>query len=157
MNDRFLDFTISISKLNKLIQKLKTDGMKTFDLKGVYTLCMYQLMENPTGLTSTEIAVHCDLDPALVSRTISQLLKDGVITKQEAAGKTYHVKYLLTDKGLEIATELKDIIHHIQILADDGISDEELTVFYNVLNKLLHNFESMTNDNLGGTKCLFKL
>lgn len=144
MQDRFVEFTISISRLNKLIQKLKSDGMKAFDLKGAYTLCLYQLAENSYGLTSTEIALHCDLDPALVSRTLSHLCKDGIIQKVGAEGKTYHSKYFLTKKGEDIASELKEIIHRIQEVADTGISEEELNVFYSVLNKLLGNFETMS-------------
>lgn len=146
MHDRFVEFTIAISKLNKLINKIKSEGMKKkFDLKGVHTLCLYRLMSCDDGLTSAEISESCDLDPALVSRTLSELSKRDLIKKEGQPGK-YHARYYLTEKGRQISLELKPIIQSIQKYADTGISEEELAVFYAVLKKLSNNFESLSEN-----------
>lgn len=145
MHDRFVKFTIAISKLNKLINKVKSEGMKDrFDLKGVHTLCLYQLMSNDHGMTSTEIAKSCDLDPALVSRTINELCQKELIEKVGEAGK-YHARYCMTEKGRRISSELKQIVQSIQMFVDKGITEEELDLFYSVLEKLSCNFEILSD------------
>lgn len=145
MHDRFVKFTIAISKLNKLINKVKSDGMKDkFDLKGVHTLCLYQLMSNDHGMTSTEIAKSCDLDPALVSRTINELCQKELIQKVGEAGK-YHARYCLTQKGAQISSELKQIIQSVQLFVDQGITEEELDTFYSVMERLSCNFEFLSD------------
>ncbi len=147
MEDRFVKFTVDIAKLHKLIQKLKTDGMKQFDLKGTHTLCIYQLLTHPEGMTSTELAVSCDLDPALVSRTLASLTHNQIISRIGEPGK-YLAKYMLTDKGLLVAEEIRSLIHTIQEIADTGISQEDLAVFYQVLDRLAHNLQSLPPDLL---------
>lgn len=142
MEERFINFTLSIAKLNKQIQKLKTDGMKLFGLKGVHTLCVYQLLTRPDGMTSTEIAACCDLDAALVSRTLSHLLKNDFVLKDGAPGK-YLARYRLTPKGTAVASEVRSIINGVQDFVDVGITAQELEIFYSVLAKLEHNFETL--------------
>ena len=144
MSQRFTRFTMKLSRLNKLIQKLKADGMSPFGLKAVDTLCIYQLAERGE-MAFSEVAEQCDLDPALVSRTLRELVKNGMVDKQGAPGK-YNATYRLTPEGEQRAVEIKEIITNVQNRADEGISTEELAVFYRVLTRLTENFEAMTKD-----------
>lgn len=141
MRERFTTFTIQISRLHKLIQKLKTDGMGRFGLKAVDTLCLYQLSIHDT-LTFSEVAEHCDLDAALVSRTLRALVKSGMVEKQGDPGK-YHARYALTESGRVLTEQITYIIQNMQTRADDGIDPEELKIFYRVLGQLTANFEQM--------------
>ena len=143
MTERFTTFTIRISRLNKLIQKLKTDGMGRFGLKGVDTLCLY-LLGLEGSMTFGEIAQHCDLDPALVSRTLSGLTRKGMVRKDGEPGK-YRTPYTLTEEGRALTQQITSIIHTVQTQADEGISQEELATFYRVLGKLTDNFEQMAS------------
>lgn len=143
MQDRFTIFTIQISRLHKLIQKLKTDGMGRFGLKAVDTLCLYQLSLHGT-LTFSQISEYCDLDAALVSRTLRALVKGGMVEKEGAPGK-YHALYSLTESGQELTGKITRIIEHMQIRADEGIDPEELKTFYRVLGQLTTNFEQMAS------------
>ena len=142
MSQRFTRFTMKLSRLNKLIQKLKADGMSPYGLKAVDTLCIYQLEERGE-MSFSEVAEQCDLDPALVSRTLRELVKNGMVDKQGAPGK-YNATYRLTPLGEERAQSIRQIINKVQERADEGISTEELAVFYRVLNRLTENFEKMT-------------
>ncbi len=88
-------------------------------------------------MTCQQIMIHCfccDLDPALVFRTLTKLAKDTLINKNTLVEKTYHSRYTLTSQGIQIARELKLIISSIQALADKEIIEEELSVFYRVLD-----------------------
>lgn len=147
MKDRFMEFTISISRMNKLVQKLKTEGMKLFGLKASDTLCLYRLMTSEEGLTFSEIAQSCDLDPALVSRLLKELVANGMVEKDGKPGK-YHAKYFLTAAAKEKMAEIAGVISYLQELADSGITEEELDAFYSCLMKLTANFEKMA-DNSG--------
>ena len=141
MENRFPQFTIRISRLHKLIQKLKTQGMGHFGLKAVDTLCLYQLSWEGS-LSFREVAERCDLDGALVSRTLSALVKADMVQKEGAPGK-YHARYSLTPEGAEETREMLEIIDAIQAKADEGIDPRELQIFYGVLGQLTENFQAL--------------
>lgn len=142
MEDRFIQFSVEVSKLNKQIQKLKTQGMQLFDMKAVHTLCLYQLMLHPNGMHFSQLAETCDLDSALVSRILSKLTANGTVRKEGAPGK-YNAQYFLTDKGIAVGEQIRGIVHSIQDEADRNIEKEDLMTFYRVLHQLLENFENM--------------
>ena len=142
---RFTQFTMTISRLNKLIQKLKTHGMQQFGLKGVDTLCLYQLAAQPEGMTFSALAESCQLDPALVSRTLRNLVQAGMVAKSGPPGK-YHAQYTLTPQAQDAMPEITRIIHNVQERADQNISPADLAVFYTVLETLTHNFSAIADD-----------
>lgn len=141
MTERFPLFTMQISRLHRLIQKLKTEGMGRFGLKAVDTLCLYQL-STQDALTFSQVAEHCDLDPALVSRTLRSLVRGGMVKKEGNPGK-YHARYSLTEEGRVRTAQITAIIRSIQSRADEGIDPQELKTFYRVLGQLTANFEAM--------------
>lgn len=144
ITERFTTFTMRISRLHKLIQKLKTDGMGRFGLKGVDTLCLYQLsLHGP--MTFAEIGEHCDLDPALVSRTLRGLTKGGMVVKDGEPGK-YRASYALTQEGQALTKKIAAIIQTIQTRADNGIEHADLITFYRVLDQITANLEEMAAD-----------
>ena len=144
MSQRFTRFTMKLSRLNKLIQKLKAEGMSPYGLKAVDTLCIYQLAERGE-MAFSQVVEQCDLDPALVSRTLRELVKNGMVEKRGQPGK-YNATYRLTPEGEMRAVEIKATINNVQSRADEGIAPEELEVFYRVLNRLTENFEAMTRE-----------
>ncbi len=119
MTERFAKFTMTLSRMNRNIQKLKTDGMGQFGLKAVDTLCLYQLAEGGE-LTFTQMAERCDVDAALVSRTLSTLVKNGMVEKSGLPGK-YNASYRLTDLGADRWSRIYPIITEIQERADEGV------------------------------------
>ena len=72
-DDRFLKFTLSLSRMNKKVQAVKTAGMGMVGLKAAHTAVLYALSGHSEGLQFAEVAAACDLDPALISRTFSEL------------------------------------------------------------------------------------
>ena len=141
MTGRFEKFTMQLSKLEKSVQKMKTDGMGQFGLKGADTLCLYQLAEGES-LTFAEIAQRCELDGALVSRTLRGLVDKGMVERSGDPGR-YKACYSLTRQGEERWLRIREIIAQVQQEADRGISEQELTVFYRVLDRLNANFARM--------------
>lgn len=143
MTERFTRFTMTISRLNKQIQKLKTDGMGSFGLKAVDTLCLYQL-DQEESMSFSQLAQSCQLDQALVSRTLRDLVKIGMVEKDGQPGR-YNARYSLTPAGAKRTQEIRQIIQLLQVQADQGICEEDLAVFYRVLEQLSANFEEMVS------------
>lgn len=143
MDDRFLQFTIAISRMNKEIQSFKTDGMGRLGLKATHTTVLYILLGEPEGLRFSQITARSDLDQALVSRTLADLAASGLVEKLGESGR-YNAPYRLTADGERQARQIALAIRAVQEGADQGIDPQELAVFYKVLGQLLHNFEAMT-------------
>ena len=96
-DDRFLKFTLSLSRLNKKVQAVKTAGMGMVGLKAAHTAVLYALSGHSEGLQFAEVAAACDLDPALISRTFSELIAAGMVEKQGEPGR-YRARYVLTEQ-----------------------------------------------------------
>ena len=97
-DDRFLKFTLSLSRMNKKVQAVKTAGMGMVGLKAAHTAVLYALSGHSEGLQFAEVAAACDLDPALISRTFSELIAAGMVEKQGEPGR-YRARYVLTEQG----------------------------------------------------------
>ena len=123
-DDRFLKFTLSLSRMNKKVQAVKTAGMGMVGLKAAHTAA-------------------CDLDPALISRTFSELIAAGMVEKQGEPGR-YRARYVLTEQGSLQTAKIRQVIGLVQENADKNIAPEDLQTFYRVLEQLLNNFEEMS-------------
>ena len=75
MNDRFIRLSVSLSRLQKVIQRIKTDGMNRIELKAGHTLVLCQLDAAPDGYRFSELTERCDLDPAMISRVLADLVR----------------------------------------------------------------------------------
>lgn len=135
---RFEKFTLLIDGIHKSISKLKNKRVPTLGIKSVHVLWLYQLMQHPEGLTSAEIAAAGMVDRSLVSREIEALMSDGYITRTKSR------RFTLTERGMSLALTIEDMVKGVQAEVDEGISKEELLIFYTVLEKLHANFTRMT-------------
>ena len=52
MNDRFIRLSVSLSRLQKVIQRIKTDGMNRIELRPGTRWCFASLTLPPTGIAS---------------------------------------------------------------------------------------------------------
>lgn len=50
MNDRFIRLSISLARLQKVIQRIKASGMSRIELKAGHTLVLCRLAAAPEGL-----------------------------------------------------------------------------------------------------------
>ena len=80
MDKIFEHFTITILKLNKLVQKIKLYEMQEYGLKAIHVMCGYYLMENPDGLTASELVKLTLEDKAAISRALKTLQEKGFVT-----------------------------------------------------------------------------
>lgn len=142
-DSRFEKFALLIDGVQKCIQKFKMAIAPALGVKGVHVLWIYELFIHPEGLTSAELAVKSNIDPSLISRELASLKRKGYISREATPGKrNYNSRITLTDEGKALASRIQDMALSVQEKVNDGITADELTVFYSVLEKLYDNLEN---------------
>ncbi len=139
--DKFTIFTQQISRLNKLLTQIKTDGMEPLGLKAVHAQLIYQLHLTP-GQKFSELKKNCDSDAALISRALKELCASENVIRHGDATK-YNATYSLSSKGEESCRYIRAVVKAVINQADAGISDDDLDTFYSVLLRIISNFENM--------------
>ena len=71
--ERFQQFTVLITKINRSIHKIKTGEMEEFSLKSPHVSCLYYLYKSKGSLTATKLCEICDEDKAYISRSLDSL------------------------------------------------------------------------------------
>ena len=105
MNDRFIRLSISLARLQKVIQRIKASGMSRIELKAGHTLVLCRLAAVSEGLHFSELTERCGLDPAMISRVLAELVRSGLVEKRAESGK-YNALYLLTRLLLSSTTRI---------------------------------------------------
>lgn len=145
MEERFKTFTVLIAKINRSIRKIKTEEMAEFNLKSPHVSCLYYLYKEKS-LTAKELCDICDEDKAAVSRSILYLEREGYIVCNSDAPKRYKSPLYLTEKGLETGKVIAQKIDGILSMTGDGMTEEEMAVFYKCLGVINNNLQNICND-----------
>ncbi len=145
--ERFTRFVHLIDGIHKSIQKIRVEYAAEFGIKGVHVFWMHELLTHPEGLSATELAASNHVDRSLISREISALEAKGLICASKQDGKrNYNSKLTLTESGVEVASKIKELAMNIQLLGGQDISENDLEIFYNTLEKLYNNFEQICQE-----------
>lgn len=145
MYDRFEKFALSISQLNRYIQKIKSMEMTDLGLKGNHTMCLYYLGRNINGLTSSELCNLCKEDKAAISRTISELENLELVKADSTDGKReYRTKLHLTTKGCKVVDKIDEKIQKAVNIGGQGLTEEQRETFYSTLDIIAENLDNFT-------------
>ena len=146
MNLRFREFTVLLSNIGRVINKIKNYEMSKFGLKGSQVNCIFYLYGNEDGMTATELCNLCEEDKAGVSRALKDLEEKGFVEcKSDENKKKYNSNLKLTPKGEEVAEFISGKINDIINYDKNYISDEELKSFYNTFNKIYDNLKIISD------------
>lgn len=134
--DRYAQFRIHIENLSKNLQKYENSKLSSLGMRGIHALTLFQLSRRADGMTVTEIAAACEVDKALISRVVVELIEAGHVVYLEPETKNYRRKMVLTPRGraclrrvtLLICSSIRDI--------KDEITVEELNAFFKVMMAL---------------------
>ncbi|MBE6024421.1 MAG: MarR family transcriptional regulator [Cellulosilyticum sp.] len=147
MINRFETFIMTMNQINRSIQTIKSREMSAYGLKGTHVMCLYQLKQNPEGLTATELASLCEEDKAAISRSLSKIESQELITFTDVEGKKrYRTIITLTEKGSKVCDQISQKIDELVQLNSKGISDEEREVFYRVFAVIADNLNAISKD-----------
>lgn len=148
MEKIFENFTFTILKLNKLVQKIKHVEMSEFGLKTIHAMCLYHLYENPQGLTFGELVKLTLEDKAAISRAVKQLKEKNYAG---CDGNAYNSAIVLTESGKAVAETIIDKANAAVEAASFDFTDEERKDFYVALStiaeKLQKYYLSLKCDN----------
>lgn len=145
MIERFELFATTIGQIYKNLQRIKMQEMAEFDLKGTHVMCLFELNRNKSGLTITQLSQLCGEDKAAISRTISDLIKRGLVTTD--SDKKYRAPILLTSTGQVMADRIDEKAAEAVLAGSDGLTEDERTIFYKALTTISDNLSHYLNDN----------
>lgn len=149
IKERFYLFVLHIKNISKYIEKLKFEFAPQLGVKNVHIFWLYELYTHPEGLTASELASRAMISRSLISREIEDLLKKEYIQMQtDESGKplSYNSHITLTEKGVALAKSISKKGLEVQSRVNEGISDEELVIFYGTLEKLERNLKRISEE-----------
>ena len=142
--ERFREFSGLVSRAEKALQRVKTENVKDYGLRGVHVSCLLARHEGPEGLTATELASVCGVDRAQISRVTAELRGlDLVCEASPGPRRRYRGALELTEEGRAAAAEMAGIVDEKLQRVSGDIPPEELTVFYRVFGAIVERLEKL--------------
>lgn len=145
---RFEVFTLSLSEMTSSWNKIATDEMKKYGLKGAYIVYLIALYKMPDGLTAANLCEMCNKDKAEVSRALKALEDSGFVTRTNTTVNSYRAKITLTEKGRNITCELRERVKLIVEKGGTGLSEEHREIFYNALATISENLKNISKEGI---------
>ena len=142
MENIFENFTITILKLNKLVQKIKNFEMQEYGLKTIHVMCVYYLNNNPKGLTASELTKLTLEDKAAISRALKVLQEKGYAIYDS---NKYNAEILLTSEGKKLAAVICKKADGAVSAGSYDFTDEQRESFYSELKTIAYNLENYYN------------
>ena len=138
MENIFENFTITILKLNKLVQKIKNCEMQEYGLKTIHVMCIYYLNNNPEGLTASELTRLTLEDKAAISRALKVLREKGYASYDQYR---YNADIRLTSDGKQLASIICEKADRAVNAGSFDFTEEQRNSFYGQLKAIAENLE----------------
>ncbi len=148
MIERFEQFTYSINVIYRYILKLERDEMEKYGYRASYTLYLATMSRFPDGITAARLSELCDRDKAGISRIVSEMEENGLITRQSSKDNFYRAKLTLTGKGREVAEYVQKKAIAAVSQAGGDISDDNRRIFYDCLSVISSNLRKISLEGL---------
>lgn len=136
MDKIFENFTVTILKLNKLVQKIKNYEMQKYGLKTIHVMCGYYLNCYSEGLTASELVKLTLEDKAAISRALRTLHTKGFISYEP---DKCHSVIRLTEEGKKFATDVCRKAAKAVEAGSYDFSESERRSFYKALGTIAEN------------------
>lgn len=148
MIGRFEIFSLSLSEIMSSWNKIATDEMKPYGLKGSCVIFLISLFKNPDGLTATELCELCNRDKAEVSRALSVMEKKELISRVNTTVNGYRANITLTKKGKEATHALRERIKLAVEKGGEGLTESQIENFYISLETICNNLRKISAEGL---------
>ena len=133
MENRFEHFSLDIFNISRYWNKIATDEMKKYSLRGTHALYLLMLDGYEGEITAARLADLCQRDKADVSRALADFQKKGIL--EPYSGPRYRATPKLTPPvaldlaGQGITEEMRENMYHcLDLIAANmrGICEEGL-------------------------------
>lgn len=148
MIDRFEKFSFAMFNIKRCWNKIASEEMKKYDLKGSYAIYISAMHSHQGDMTASRLADLCGKDKADVSRAISIMEKKGLIRREKTGDSGYRAHLVLTENGIEAAMQISRTAVAAVGAAGNGISPEDRKVFYDTLEIISNNMKKICADGL---------
>ena len=146
MENRFEHFTLDIFSISKYWNKIATEEMKKYELRGAHALYLLILDGYEGEITAAQLADLCQRDKADVSRALADFQKKGIL--EPYSGPKYRINPKLTPRGRALAAQIRARAAVALDLAGQGISDEMRENMYHCLDLIAANMRGICEDGL---------
>lgn len=136
MQNRYEQFSFTVSALNRSISRIEAEEMSKYGLKGIYAQYLSPLSRHPNGLTAARLCEICAKDKAAVSRAIAEMEQKGLIERETRGESGYRAKLILTEKGKAAAEYVRKRAQTIVEQAGQDLTEENRKIFYESLAKI---------------------
>ena len=148
MITRFEQFSSSVACIYRNIQKIERVEMAKYGLKGPHAQALLAMSRHPEGITSGELVKLCEKDKAAISRTVSELEKEGMICRIGRNGNLYRAALILTERGKEAARHVAERAKCAVEAASAGLSDEHRKILYAALDLIAGHLQTIGEEGL---------
>lgn len=151
MRNRFEEFTVTILRLSRSLQRLRDGEMEKYGLRGKHVMCLYYLGCHPEGLTAVQLTALCEEDKAAVSRTLAALVERGFVSSETAEGRrSYRSLHFLTDEGRATSKALNRSIAAALNYGGHGLTYEQWRNFCITVDRINNNLSQYIEDKDAG-------
>lgn len=148
MIGRFETFSLALNEMLTSWNKIASDELKPYGLKGSYVIYLVALYKYEEGLTSANLCEMCSKDKAEVSRAVKELEKKGFIKRKNTTVNGYRALISLTEEGKKSTCQLRERIKLAVEKGGKGLSDEQRENFYAALKLISLNLKEITKEGL---------
>lgn len=148
MISRFERFSLAITKAYRSLRRIECSTMGKYGLRGHSAIYLITLYKYPGGLTSAKLSELCGRNKSEVSRELSSLEAAGLVEKICNAGKAYRAQVKLTDNGRDAALKLAELATTATGIVSDGISDDNIQLFYSTMEHISGNLEKVSESGI---------
>lgn len=148
MRSKYEQFTASVLCLSRCIQKIQRTEMAKYGLKGAHAQCLITMGHYPEGVTVAQLSRISEKDKAAISRTLSELEKQGLVQKRKDVENAYRAPVLLTEAGREASARVEQLAQMAVEQAGVGLTEERRAVFYETLELIAGNLMRISRDGL---------
>lgn len=133
-----------IRKLNNLVKRyMESKKPEEFDKStGVHGWAIRYFYENrDTDVFQRDFEARFSIRRSTATNMLKLMEKNGIIHRESVPYDARLKKIVLTEKAIEIHKKATKNIEMVENTLKKGITEEELIVFYNVVDKIKNNLE----------------
>lgn len=148
MQSRFEHISYLVSCIDRCIGQLEREEMEKYGFKGAYAQYLAVLSRYPEGLTPSELSVLCDRDKAAVSRCVSQMQEQGLLSRRTGDDRVYKAKLVLTEEGKQAAEFVCRRAQTAVEAVGGQLTDEQRRNLYSTLELIASGLEQLTKEGI---------
>ena len=138
-----------LRRLNAAMVQYETEEMKDADVTPAQRILLHTLLkEEKSGLCASDICAASGLSKASVSVMLKALRNNGYLTMEHTPKDERRKKIILTEKAHAMQETVEQAVKKQCRQMCRGISEQELLLLEDLLQRMLHNLRDGTKDGV---------